>query len=225
MNTFDSRLFLIRGTTALVAVIAATSCAANSPTASKPATASPATATPAPLFDDIGRHHHPVTTQSASAQRYFDQGMMLLFNFNHKEATRSFRAAAAIDPNCAMAHWGEAFAHGPHINGPMTDEAVPLAWAALEQARALKSKASVREQAYIDALATRYVAPGAKHDRSMLDCHFATAMRRVAEAYSDDHDAVALSVDAWMNTGHAWDYWQADKRTPKPDTAEAIPGD
>jgi tetratricopeptide (TPR) repeat protein len=216
MNPFDSRLFLIRGTTALVAVLASTSFAATSPTAPTSTAASPA-----PLFEDIGRHHHAVTTQSASAQRYFDQGMMLLFNFNHKEATRSFRAAAAIDPNCAMAHWGEAFAHGPHINGPMTDEAVPLAWAALEKARALKLKASAREQAYIDALATRYVAPGAKHDRSMLDCHFATAMRRVAEAYPDDHDAVALWVDAWMNTT-PWDYWQADKRTPKPDTAEAI---
>jgi tetratricopeptide (TPR) repeat protein len=108
---------------------------------------------PAPLFKDIGRHHHPVTTASKLAQRHFDQGMMLLFNFNHKEAVRSFRAAATLDANCAMAHWGEAFAHGPHINGPMTDDAVPLAWAALQRAQALKPKASARERAYIDALA------------------------------------------------------------------------
>ena len=175
----------------------------------------------APLFDDIGRHHHPVTTRSAQAQRYFDQGMMLLFNFNHKEAIRSFRAAAAIDPDCAMARWGEAFAHGPHINGPMTDEAVPLAWEALRQAQALKPKANARERAYIDALATRYVAPGAKHERPVLDRTFAAAMRRVADAYPDDHDAAVFWVDAWMNTT-PWDYWQADKRTPKPDTAEAL---
>ncbi|MGH7945948.1 MAG: hypothetical protein ACREH8_22260 [Opitutaceae bacterium] len=205
-----------RATTAVVLALAATSLIAN-----PRGDATPAMAPPAPLFEDIGRHHHPITTPSAPAQRYFDQGMMLLFNFNHKEAIRSFRAAATLDPASAMAHWGEAFAYGPHINGPMTDEAVPLAWAALEKAQRLKSKANPRERAYIDALATRYAAPGTKHDRAMLDCHFAAAMRRVAEAYPDDHDAVALWVDAWMNTT-PWDYWQADKRTPKPETAEAI---
>src|SRR5688572_131001 len=208
MKNLNQHLSLIRGITALVAALAAKSLIAN-----PRVEPSPGTAPVAPLFDDIGRHHHPISTQSPLAQRYFDQGMMLLFNFNHKEAIRSFRAAATIDPNCAMAHWGEAFAHGPHINGPMTEEAVPLAWAALEQARRLKSKANSREQAYIDALATRYVAPGMKNDRPMLDCHFATAMRRVAEAYPDDHDAVALWVDAWMNTT-PWNYWQADKQTP-----------
>jgi tetratricopeptide (TPR) repeat protein len=216
MNTFDSRLLPIRETTALLAVLASSLFAANSPTEFKTTAAAPA-----PLFEDIGQHHHPITTQSAAAQRYFDQGMMLLFNFNHKEAIRSFRAAATLDPNCAMAHWGEAYAYGPHINGPMTDDAVPLAWAALEKARGLKARANVREQAYIDALATRYVAPTEKPDRPSLDGHFAAAMRRVAEAYPDDHDAVALWVDAWMNTT-PWDYWQADKRTPKPAAADAI---
>jgi tetratricopeptide (TPR) repeat protein len=120
-----------------------------------------------------------------------------------------------------MARWGEAYAYGPHINGPMTDEAVALAWAALERAQRLKPKASPREQAYIDALATRYVARGTQHDRAMLDCHFAAAMQRVVESYPDDHDAVVLWVDAWMNTT-PWNYWEADKRTPKPETAEAM---
>jgi tetratricopeptide (TPR) repeat protein len=175
----------------------------------------------APLFEDIGRHHHPITTRSPQAQRYFDQGMMLIFNFNHKEAVRSFRAAATLDPECAMAHWGEAFAQGPHINGPMTDEAVPLAWAALQRAQQLKAKANPRERAYIEALAKRYSAPGAKHDRAALDRAFALAMRGVADAFPDDHDAAVFWVDAWMNTT-PWNYWQADKRTPKPDTAEAI---
>jgi tetratricopeptide (TPR) repeat protein len=103
----------------------------------------------------------------------------------------------------------------------MTDEAVPLAWEALQRALRLKANANPREQAYIDALVTRYVAPGAKHDRAALDRQFAVAMRRVAEAFPDDHDAVAFWVDAWMNTT-PWDYWQADKRTPKPETAEAL---
>jgi len=216
MKPHHSALSVLRGTTVVVAALvsAAFSFAASAPSARTGQA-------PAPLFDDIGRHHHPVTTRSAQAQRYFDQGMMLLFNFNHKEAVRSFRAAATLDPDCAMARWGEAFAHGPHINGPMTDEAVPLAWEALRRAQALKAKANARERAYIDALATRYVAPGEKSDRTALDKAFAAAMRRVADAYPDDHDAAVFWVDAWMNTT-PWDYWQADKRTPKPDTAEAL---
>jgi len=100
--------------------------------------AADASATPArpaaPIFENLGGHHHPITTTSPEAQRYFDQGLMLLLNFNHKEAIRSFRAAAALDPQCAMAWWGEAFAHGPHSNSPMADKAVGPAWAALQEA-------------------------------------------------------------------------------------------
>jgi tetratricopeptide (TPR) repeat protein len=215
MHFLNSRLLLLRGATIVVAALAFSSitsplCAATGKMEKI-----------APFFDDIGRHHHKITTTSAQAQRYFDQGMMLLFNFNHKEAIRSFRAAASLDPNCAMASWGEAFAYGPHINGPMTDEAVPLAWAALQRASNLKGKANPREQAYIEALATRYVAPGAKHERPVLDRAFAAAMRRVAEKFPDDHDAAVFWVDSWMNTT-PWDYWQPDKRTAKPETVDAI---
>ncbi|HXI51389.1 MAG TPA: hypothetical protein VNH84_07785, partial [Candidatus Saccharimonadales bacterium] len=85
---------------------------------------------PAPLFNDLGKHHHPVTTSSKQAQRYFDQGLTLCFNFNHAEAIRSFEAVAKLDPDCAMAWWGVAFAYGPNINMPMLDPAVPKAWAA-----------------------------------------------------------------------------------------------
>ncbi|MGC3957174.1 MAG: hypothetical protein QM813_04165 [Verrucomicrobiota bacterium] len=77
---------------------------------------------PGPLFEDLGDLHHPVTTQSKQAQRYFDQGVRLMFGFNHKEAIRSFRSAAHFDPNCAMAYWGVAYAAGPHVNKPMDDE-------------------------------------------------------------------------------------------------------
>lgn len=175
----------------------------------------------APIIADLGHHHHPITTASKEAQRYFDQGLMLLFNFNHKEAIRSFRAAAALDPQAAMPHWGEAFAYGPHVNAPMGDDAVAPAWAALQEAQKRAAAASPRERAYIAALAKRYVAPGTKHERAPLDAAFAEAMRGVADAYPDDHDAAAFFADAVMNT-MPWDYWQADKRTPKPATAEAL---
>jgi tetratricopeptide (TPR) repeat protein len=181
-----------------------------------------ATAKPiAPVFAELGRHHHSITTRSPEAQRYFDQGLMLLFNFNHQEAIRSFRAAADLDPNCAMAHWGEAFAHGPHINAPMDESAIAPAWAALQQALQRKRTASPRERAYIDALATRYAAPGQAQDRAALDRAFAEAMRTVADAYPDDHDATVFFVDAVMNTT-PWSYWQPDKLNPKPEIADAL---
>src|SRR4026208_2545685 len=104
---------------------------------------------PGPLLDGLGDLHHPVTTESKQAQRYFDQGMRLLFGFNHKEAIRSFRSVAQLDPQCAMAHWGVAYAFGPHVNKPMDSNDTAGAWAALQLAVANKAKASAREQAYI----------------------------------------------------------------------------
>src|SRR5688572_2504577 len=107
---------------------------------------------PAPVFDGLGKHHHPVTTTSKEAQRYFDQGLTLCYAFNHKEAIRSFRAAATVDPDCAMAYWGVAYACGPHVNKPMTEDDTANAWKALQEAQAAKSKVSAPEQAYINAL-------------------------------------------------------------------------
>ncbi len=106
---------------------------------------------PGPLLDGLGDLHHPVTTESKQAQRYFDQGLRLLFGFNHKEAIRSFRSAAQLDPDCAMAHWGVAYAYGPHVNKPMDTNDTAGAWAALQLAVAAKAKASEKEQAYITA--------------------------------------------------------------------------
>ncbi|HEY6167031.1 MAG TPA: hypothetical protein VI454_03250, partial [Verrucomicrobiae bacterium] len=60
----------------------------------------------APLFKNLGRHHYKITTRYELAQRYFDQGLTLLYNFNHAEAIRSFEAVAQLDPDCAMAQWG-----------------------------------------------------------------------------------------------------------------------
>lgn len=178
-------------------------------------------AQPAPVFEELGRHHHPITTRVPKAQHYFDQGLMLLFNFNHREAIRSFRAAAELDPQAAMPHWGEAFAHGPHINAPMSPEAAAPAWAALQEALKRKANASTREQGYIDALARRYARPGDSQERPALDAAFAEAMRGVAETYPDDHDATVFYVDAIMNTT-PWDYWQADRTNPKPIIADAL---
>lgn len=109
---------------------------------------SAATAPKAPLYDNLGTLHHAITTFSPEAQRYFDQGLTLSYAFNHAQAIRAFRQAAAIDPACAMCYWGVAFARGPNINAPITPEAAKEAYAAIEQARERAASASAREQAY-----------------------------------------------------------------------------
>jgi tetratricopeptide (TPR) repeat protein len=173
----------------------------------------------APLFDGLGNLHHPVTTSAKKAQRYFDQGLSLCYAFNHKEAIRSFQAAARHDPDCAITWWGIAYAHGPHVNRPMTKEDNDKAWAALQKAVELKPKASPKEQAYIGALAKRYQAEFLA-DRAALDQAYAAAMREVVKEYTDDLDAQTLLAEALMDT-MPWDYWLKD-RSPKPETEEAI---
>lgn len=172
-----------------------------------------------PKFDGLGRHHHPVTTKWQLAQRYFDQGLTLCFNFNHAEAIRSFEAAAMVDTNCAMAWWGVAYAYGPNINAPMFDNAVPKAWDALKKALALKEFATPRERDYIDALAKRY-AKEPSTNRAALDQAFADAMRKLAAKYPDDLDAQTLFAESLMDTS-PWNYWQ-ENLTPKPSAKEAL---
>lgn len=173
----------------------------------------------APLLKGLGGHHHPVTTSSAKAQRYFDQGLILAYNFNHAEAIRSFKAAAQLDPGCAMAWWGIAYAEGPNINAPMMPEAYPRAWEALQKAIALKPGASERERAYIEALQSRYVEQ-APEDRAPLDHAFVAAARKVAHAHPDDLDAQVILCEAIMNT-MPWNYWSPDKQ-PKELTRELL---
>lgn len=179
----------------------------------------------APLFEGLGNHTHPITTADAGAQRYFNQGLILAFAFNHAEAIRSFRAAQRLDVNCAMCFWGEALATGPNINITskgkviMGAEERVAAYAALQKAVALKDKASLQERDYIDALAARYNGDPAT-DREPLDLAYADAMRSLATKYPDDVDANTLFAEALMNT-MPWNYW-SEKGEPKPATLEVL---
>lgn len=116
----------------------------------------------APLFEGMGSFHRAITTASPDAQKYFDQGMVLAFGFNHAESIRSFKAAQKFDPTCAMCFWGEALATGPNINvisngnAVMSDAGRSAAFLAINNAIELKGSASPREKALIEALATRY---------------------------------------------------------------------
>jgi tetratricopeptide (TPR) repeat protein len=173
----------------------------------------------APLLGDLGSRHHKITTASEDAQRYFDQGVTLCWAFNHPEAIRSFQRAAKLDPDCAMAYWGLAFAYGPNINAPMGEDVNPKAYAAAQKALELAPKTTPKEQAYIRAMATRYAKDSPK-DRAPLDKAFADAMRELHAAYPDDLDAAVLFAEALMDT-MPWNYWAEDGQ-PRPGTVEMI---
>lgn len=173
-----------------------------------------------PLLDTLGRHARPITTRSAEAQAYFDQGLRLLFGFNHGLAIRSFEQATRLDPEAAMAHWGIALACGPHINFPaVPPERAEQAWRELTLARQFSEQASPVARALIAALGHRYASPQ-PNDRSGLDLAYANAMRDVWQKYPKDADVGALFAEALMNL-RPWDQWTLEGKA-QPGTEEVI---
>jgi len=166
-----------------------------------------------PLYPNLGKLQFKVSTKSAKAQAYVNQGIRLAFGFNHAEAQRAFQAAQRLDPDCAMCAWGEAWVLGPNINAPMMPEAMAPAWAALTRAQALQSRATPKERALIDALAQRYVKEPPE-SRAKLDAAFADAMREVAVRFGDDDTVLTMFAESAMDT-QPWDYWEADAVKPK----------
>jgi tetratricopeptide (TPR) repeat protein len=172
-----------------------------------------------PLFEGLGSHGRKVTTPSPLAQRYFDQGLCFLFAFNHDEAIRSFRQAAELDPKCAMAWWGVAVAHGPHINNAtVSKEREKAAWEALSKARDTTSANEV-ERALIAAVAKRHAVPPPEN-RKPLDEAYAAAMRELWKAHSEDADVGALCAESLMDL-RPWDLWTLDGQ-PQPGTDEIV---
>jgi tetratricopeptide (TPR) repeat protein len=169
----------------------------------------------APRLQNLGEHRFPVTTNSARAQLFINQAMMLTYGFNHAEAARSFGEAARLDPDCAMAYWGMALVLGPNINMPMAAQAEPEAYALVQKAIALQNGVSERERSYIAALAERYSADPTP-DRKALDRAYAEAMRQLSARYPDDLDAATLHAEALMDLS-PWNYWTRDYN-PHPQT-------
>jgi tetratricopeptide (TPR) repeat protein len=169
-----------------------------------------------PLFEDLGSHHMAISTRVAAAQQYFDQGMRLVYGFNHPEAIRAFDEAARLDADCAICHWGAALAYGPHVNAPMDSASGVAAHQHLREAIALKPKASARERAFIDALAKRYASPPPA-DRAKLDSSYAHARADVVRRYPSDLDAATLYAESLMDL-RPWNYWHKDG-SPYPGTS------
>ncbi|MGY0055566.1 hypothetical protein ACWY4P_03215 [Streptomyces sp. LZ34] len=171
-------------------------------------------------YFDLGTFTRPVSTRSPEAQLWFDRGMVWTYAFNHEEAVACFEAAAEADPDCAMAHWGIAYALGPNYNKPWDffdevdlERTVRRTHAAVERAHATSANATPTERALIQALRARYPQPQAPEDCSIWNTPYAEAMRAVYELASDDHDVATLYADALMNLT-PWKLW--DLRTGEP---------
>jgi tetratricopeptide (TPR) repeat protein len=174
--------------------------------------------TPA-LMTGYGNWRHTVSTKSPQAQAFFDQGLRLIYAFNHDEAARSFQRAAELDPKMAMAYWGVAEAVGPNYNDPASNERYAQAHAAIEKALELGADASPNDQAYIAALAKRFPAD-ANADRRAAAEAYRDAMRELTKTYPDDLDAATLFAEAGMNL-RPWGLWRVDG-TPEEGTEEIV---
>jgi tetratricopeptide (TPR) repeat protein len=170
------------------------------------------------MYTGLGGVHHPVSTQNAQAQKYFDQGLALLYGFNHEEAAKAFSAAAKLDPNLAIAHWGVALVNGQNYNAPEFPELLKIAKAELTTAQSISSKASPGEQALIGALAKRY--DDSLGDAKSRERAYSEAMGEVSAKFPDDLDVATLYAESLMNLT-PWQLWTKDGQ-PGPNTEKVI---
>lgn len=159
----------------------------------------------APFMEGMDLLDFPVSTSNDEARKYFNQGLLLAYGFNHEEAERSFQYAANLDPDFAMAYWGQAYVLGPNYNAGMEPDHNALAFAAIQKAKSKLNHVSAKEAAFIMAMDKRY-AGEAREDRTELDEAFAQAMGKVWEKYPDDPDAGTIYAEALMDL-QPWDLW------------------
>lgn len=174
---------------------------------------------PGMLLPGLGSHKHPIATSNPGAQRFFNQGLTLVFGFNHEEAVRSFQRAADLDPKAAMPLWGIALARGPNINMDVDPEHEKAAYDAVQKAVALAKGAPAIEQAYIQALVKRY-SNDPKADLKAMAVDYANAMRELTKQYPDDLDAATLFAESLMDL-NPWKLWSKDG-TPADGTLETV---
>lgn len=171
------------------------------------------------LFDGIGSLHHPVSTNNEEAQKYFDQGLTLIYGFNHDEAILSFKKAAELDPNMAMAYWGIAYALGPNYNLDADSMQKRMAFDALQKALELSKNVTVHEQDYINAISKRYSADPVA-DQKVLNEDFRKTMRELYKKYPEDLDAATLYAESMMIL-KPWQLWNKDG-SPAEGTEEIV---
>lgn len=173
----------------------------------------------ATMMTGLGDLQHPVSTSNPAAQKFFNQGLRLIYAFNHEEAARSFQQAARLDPKMAMAYWGLAEAIGPNYNDPADPDRFKQAHDAIQKASDLSASASASEQAYITAMALRFPADP-KADTRLAAERYRNAMGDIVKQFPDDLDAATLFAEAGMVL-HPWGLWHPDG-TPEGGTEEII---
>lgn len=174
----------------------------------------------APVFKGLDGIDFKISTHNNEVQKYFNQGMMLAYGFNHAEAARSFYEATRLDSNCAMAYWGYAYVLGPNYNGGMEDDNYERAYKAAVTAKQLSKTSTPKEAALVEALMARYTET-VPADRSPLDIAYAAAMKKVYIQFSSDPDIGALYAESLMNL-HPWDLYEKETQKPKSWTAELL---
>ncbi len=173
----------------------------------------------APVFEGLDGIDLKISTSNTEAQKYFNQGLMLAYGFNHAEAARSFYQGTREDPDCAMCYWGFAYVLGPNYNAGMEPNNFERAWEAVEKAGKLSNGCSNLERALISALAERY-AEDPPEDRSELDIAYSRAMKKVHEKFPDNSDAAVLYAESLMNL-HPWNLYDKEGN-PKEWTPEIV---
>jgi tetratricopeptide (TPR) repeat protein len=171
------------------------------------------------LDTGLGNIDHPVSTKNPEAQKFFNQGLAYLFAFNHDEGVNSFRHAAELDPQLAMAHWGMALGLGANYNDPGNTDRFAQAYVELQKAVKLAPTASPAEQAYIAALSKRY-SSDPKADPKKLAADYKAAMAELSKKYPDDLDAATLYAESMMNL-RPWQLWSLDGK-PAEGTLEIL---
>lgn len=172
------------------------------------------------LIPGLGNYHYEVTTGSEQAQKFFDQGLILIYGFNHNEAVSSFQKAAELDPMMAMAYWGIAYSLGPNYNLPADNEQRKLAYKSMRKALKHSVHCTQKERDIIKALSKRYTKDVEKINQASLDAEFRIAMKRLHQKYPDDDDIATLYAESMMIL-KPWQLWNKDG-TPADGTNEIL---
>ena len=151
------------------------------------------------LLGNLGNYHRAITTSTPEAQQFFDEGLTLLYGFNHEEAYRSFERAAALDPKAPMPHWGMSLALGTNYNDTATPDRIGKAYAHLRHAEERAGNGNDAERAFIDALAKRYVAKSDDGQQPEREAAYSAAMGEVSKRFPEDLDAATLYAESMMN--------------------------
>jgi tetratricopeptide (TPR) repeat protein len=173
----------------------------------------------APLFRGLDGFNFLISTKNTEVQKYFNQGLMLSFGFNHAEAARSFFEITRQEPQCAMGWWGYAYVLGPNYNAGMEKDNFIRAFEAVKKAKIYSASCSEKEKDLINALTHRY-SKDTTIVRSVLDSSYATAMRKVYKKYPKDVMIGVLFAESLMDQ-HPWDLWNKNGK-PQPWTPEII---